>query len=380
MVGQECSFSGFSWRPGLTVSSLCQGSRTGGLVLLCLGISHSLAAGDSMQDFAAVGEFPWVVSVQDLHHNHLAFGSILSEHWLLSAASSFPTRYALAVVGLTDLNMQKPQPQYSISTIIPHEDFNEITLDKNVALLKMVTPVKFSDTVQPICFPSRNLTTSALENCWVSGWLHPVAGSTGASFLRKLSVVDVDPCPLKRIVTTECSSHRESDNVTGCLGDPGNPVMCQVKGTETWVLNGVLSEGGMRCYGPFLYTRVAYYSDWISATTAKAGAPVHPTLARGRSTSQARLKDLEALFQPAERGFQSSIISEGGSDHRQAKQQETDIESPKEELASAKTKSNPVYYDYYGGETLLVSKGSLCRPQIVREMIPLFLLLGLLLY
>ncbi|XP_067406214.1 LOW QUALITY PROTEIN: inactive serine protease 54 [Emydura macquarii macquarii] len=330
--------------------------------------------------FAAVGEFPWVVSVQDLHHNHLAFGAILSEHWILSAASSFQTRHqALAVVGITDLNMQrKPQPQYSISTIIPHEDFNEITLDKNIALMKMVTPVKFSDTVQPICFPSRNITASALENCWVSGWLHPTAGgSTAASFLRKLSVVDVDPCPLKRIVTTECSSHRESDNVTGCLGDPGNPVMCQVKGTEKWVLNGVLSQGGMRCYGPFLYTKVAYYSDWISATTAEAGVPIYPTLAQGRSTFQALTEDLDSSFQLAERGFQSSVTSEGGSEHHQAKPREKDMKSPQEGLARANTKSDPVYYDYYSGETLPISMGSLRQPQIPREMLVLLLLLCL---
>ncbi|CAM5150235.1 unnamed protein product [Eretmochelys imbricata] len=379
--------------PGRTGPSLCRGSRTRGLVLLWLCISRSLAAGcgtqmsltpsSSTQAFAAVGEFPWVVSIQDLQHNHLAFGSILSEHWILSAASSFQTRHpAFAEVRITDLNVQrKTQPQYSISTIVPHEDFNEITLDKNIALLKTATPVEFSDAVQPICFPSRNLTTATLENCWVSGWLHPTAGRRmAASFLRKLSVVDVDPCPLKRIVTTECSSHRDSDNVTGCLGDPGNPVMCQAKGTGDWVLNGVLSQGGMRCYGPFLYTKVAYYSDWISATTADAGVPVYPTFARGRSAFQVPAEDLEGSFEPAEKVFQSSVISEAGSDHGQPKQRPKDIKPAQEGLARAHTKSDPVYYDYYSGETLPISKGSLRQPQILTEMSAIFLLLGLLFY
>ncbi|GAB0195775.1 inactive serine protease 54 [Grus japonensis] len=152
------------------------------------GIQASPSPWRSVQEFAATDQFPWVVALQDTQHNLLAFGSILNEHWILSAASSLQSRQqVLALVGLSTMKRQREdQPQYSISSVIPHEDFDK--------------------------------------------------------------------------------------------GDAGNPVMCQIRGTEKWVLKGILSEGGIRCYRPFLYTPVSYYSDWILATTERTGPPALPTL------------------------------------------------------------------------------------------------------
>nr|KAF6407825.1 serine protease 54 [Molossus molossus] len=69
------------------------------LVLLCAshasascGIQKVNVVEDSEEGLVSEKEFPWVVSLQNSHHTHLAFGSILSAFWILSIASAFQNR------------------------------------------------------------------------------------------------------------------------------------------------------------------------------------------------------------------------------------------------------------------------------------------------
>uniref|UniRef100_A0A8C5S4A9 Peptidase S1 domain-containing protein n=1 Tax=Laticauda laticaudata TaxID=8630 RepID=A0A8C5S4A9_LATLA len=238
------------------------------------GRQASLVPTNSAQDVAAVGEFPWLVSLQN-QGSHVALGSILSQDWILSAASSFHHRTQISALA-GRLDPKGPgESLVPIQTIISHEAFDEITLVHNIALLKTSTPLHFSMTLQPVCFPTPDFPGVTLKKCFVVGWPDPRGGELGGvDPLRRLSVEDVDPCPLHRTVSTECCSHREGDQMPGCLGSAGNPVLCEAEGRR--VLKGLLSEGGTRCYGPFLYSRLIYYSDWIMATTAKWRAPASP--------------------------------------------------------------------------------------------------------
>ncbi|XP_036897263.1 inactive serine protease 54-like [Sturnira hondurensis] len=85
---------------------LCWGmAGTAWMLLVLLSVSDSVSRAaascgvqkasiieDSEEGLVSENEFPWVVSLQDSHHTHLAFGSILSEFWILSIASAFEHR------------------------------------------------------------------------------------------------------------------------------------------------------------------------------------------------------------------------------------------------------------------------------------------------
>ncbi|XP_026544788.1 inactive serine protease 54 [Notechis scutatus] len=382
------------------------------------GRQASLVPTNSAQDVAAVGEFPWLVSLQD-QGSHVALGSILSQDWILSAASSFHHRYfgvmskqdaGLQVYWTIEVSSSNPlavsccpffvsRTQISalagrldpkgpgeslvpIQTIVPHEAFDEITLVHNIALLKTSTPLRFSATLQPVCFPTPDFPGATLKKCFVVGWQDPrgevlyCLGSPGVSPLRRLSVEDVDPCPLHRTVRTECCSHREGDRVPGCLGSAGNPVLCEAEGRR--VLKGLLSEAGTRCYGPFLYSRLVYYSDWIVATTAKWGAPASPFPGQrypplgGPAEEQARL-----LFEPflALRALNVS----GASEEPLSLNLELEEGSlgPPEGPPEARGKL-PLYYDYYGGELLAIPSAEPGQPQGLQGLLCGVLLLHLL--
>ncbi|XP_044125274.1 inactive serine protease 54 [Bufo gargarizans] len=229
--------------------------------------------------FLDLSSFPWLASVQDYSGSHLAGGAIISEFWIVTAPSALKLRRDLSVVvGISELDLMGSRASYVIHRLIIHEEFDEILHSNDLMLLMTREKIRFGRRVQPICFPSLDPHNSALSNCTVSGrtgWKE--SGHSGSTSWCRLSVENMNRCPLQRTVSTECCIHRGSGE-RGCAGTEGSPVSCQVKGEERWLLAGVLPAAGMRSHVPVLYTRTSYYSDWISSRTTQAGRPFIPTV------------------------------------------------------------------------------------------------------
>ncbi|KAM9733731.1 transmembrane protease serine 13a [Menidia menidia] len=260
----------------VNVSSSCPNQETVSLQCVDCGKQQSTSRiiGGSV---AKEGQWPWQVS---LHYrgSHVCGGVLISPDFVLSAAHCFPSSAALspgnwkAYGGFVSLD-GLPQP-YLVKKILLNENYNSKTNDQDIALLKLTSPVTFTDKVQPACLPALNQQFIQGTKCWTSGFGTTEAGSGTVS--KDLMEVTVD-----LIDTTVCNSRSVYDgavtknmlcagNLEGgkdsCQGDSGGPLVC--KGESRWYVVGITSWGvgcGRR-NKPGVYAKVSQLLTWIHRT------------------------------------------------------------------------------------------------------------------
>ncbi|XP_053918312.1 LOW QUALITY PROTEIN: serine protease 55 [Cuculus canorus] len=118
--------------------------------------------------YAKTGEFPWHVSIQS-NGNHICGGTIISALWILTAAHCFEEAPPdlTVVVGGTDLSL--PMEEYKLDSLILHKNFDRMSIQNDITLVLLSSPIKFSNEKIPICLPFI-YDIDTWQNCWVAGW------------------------------------------------------------------------------------------------------------------------------------------------------------------------------------------------------------------
>lgn len=170
-----------------------------------------------------------------------------------------------------------------------HPNYDSRTVDNDIALLRLETPVPFSKYIVPVCLPGREMAERVLHvngtPTVVSGWGKDNLDSS--KFSSALNVIKV-PLVDNRICARQMS-HNISNNVIcagvlgqrmdACEGDSGGPMVTLYR--DTWFLIGLVSwgEGCGREDKLGIYTKVSNYNDWIKGVRDewdKANHPVQP--------------------------------------------------------------------------------------------------------
>lgn len=67
-------------------------------------------------------------------------------------------------------NLQSPSLEVKgVTSIVLHKDFQQPSMDNDVALLLLDSHITFSGLKEPICMP-RQPSPSTWHECWVAGW------------------------------------------------------------------------------------------------------------------------------------------------------------------------------------------------------------------
>ncbi|NXT02976.1 PRS55 protease, partial [Jacana jacana] len=210
--------------------------------------------------YAKAGEFPWQVSIQS-HGRHICGGAIISALWILTAAHCFAEEVPpdiTVVVGGTDLRhlLEEHTPE----NLILHENFDGMSMENDIALILLSSPIQFSREKVPVCLPFIH-DIDMWQQCWVAGWRSASGGFVNASLLTcwllvmvpashvlqkvRMKLIGREQC-LERIpelVENVLCAELEKGEREACEVDSGGPLVCSYWNTMKWFQVGIISWG-----------------------------------------------------------------------------------------------------------------------------------------
>ncbi|CAG7824175.1 unnamed protein product, partial [Allacma fusca] len=236
---------------------------------------------------AQLNEFPWrcAMFVQDRRTKALKYYcscSLISSTWVMTAAhcTAATTRSKLFVdVGDHDLASltETKITVVEVESVRQHENYNRRSLNNDISLLKLKTPVQFDDKISPVCLPFNfKERTFEKENATVSGWGLMKEGSrTKPSILQKVDLPVLSPQQCRRYfgrgaITNNmlCTLMPGKD---ACQGDSGSSLDFLDESSGRSYAIGVVSfgRGCGRRNSPGVFARVTSMLSWIKTKTGE---------------------------------------------------------------------------------------------------------------
>ncbi|XP_054342202.1 transmembrane protease serine 11G-like [Pongo pygmaeus] len=138
----------------------------------CCGLGKEFPSVERIADgrIARKGDWPWQASLQ-VEGIHLCGASLISEEWLLTAAHGFDfeknPKLWTASFGIT---LSPSLMRRKVESIIIHENYATHKHEDDIAVVKLSTPIIFSNEVHRVCLPEATFEALPKSKVFVTGW------------------------------------------------------------------------------------------------------------------------------------------------------------------------------------------------------------------
>ncbi|XP_072943144.1 phenoloxidase-activating factor 2-like [Epargyreus clarus] len=256
------------------------------------GLDFTVTGGDG--DESQFGEFPWVVAIlheKDKDLDYVGVGVLIHPQVVMTGAhivNKIAADQLIIRAGEWDTKTEKerlPAQERRVSDYITRDDFGELNMFNDMALVRLKEPVQLSDHINVICMPDQDESFDSHTACVANGWGKNKFGKNGTyAVIQKKVVLDMLSHKICNIMLRStrlghffkldksfvCTAGKEGKDT--CQGDGGAPLVCPM-GDNRYKLTGLVSWG-IGCGDqdvPAVYTRVALFRQWVDGLMSTWG-------------------------------------------------------------------------------------------------------------